>query len=576
MSLLFIFDYAGADTLLYFNVTARNTTTTGTVHPADRIGVVNNSFLNGTVYFNLTILGANTSTGMPANITNVNITFIRLNDNRQFAFQSNGTFMNVLGEGGHTLVNITSDLSTLPDGAYRINVSITNITMTVAYNDTASWNVTVDNIAPAINYSGGTPGNNTYALTTVAGLTINVTINETSPYNLTVTWANSTTVNSTVFIGYFCTSVSGGCINDAVPLRNFSMNLSLMENDNDELIRYNVTVQDQYGRSNTSITQNLVRDGVVPTGFSITSSQGSTMTKNVDTTMSCSVSETNPSTLVLKQDTTTICSSTGGTSCSATFTPTSAGDYAFTCTAQDQATNSNSATYTLSVTNGGSTSGSSSTSGGSSGGGGGSSSTVAIGTVTEGEVTSVDIDNNEVGVKGVTFTSNSELSNAKVTVVSQSEDQVSSKPDSSVGVFKYFQVQTQNFDDTDLQKAKITFVVDQAWLSQNHQTPDNVVLLRLESGAWKQYDAKLLHAENGVLTFESEVPGFSLFAIAVKGGTQTAPASEQTTTAPTAESTPEAASSPAPSHSRKTALIIGILLIVIAGVVLYFVMQKKK
>ena len=282
LALLLLFNSVNADKL--FDVFINNTFSASAVHPSNPAGDrINNSFLNGTVIFNLTIIANDTWTGgqgitlgPSANATNVTLMFTRIQDNRIFSFAKHGNFTNQLGIGARTFVNISVDTLSLPDGRYNLSINITNATqiITVTTNtNVTSTNLTVDNFAPAINQSVNSVSNNTYFLPTVHGALINVTVNETSPENVTVRVSNSTSVNETVFQNYFrYNGTSGGltlsAINDALTLRNFSFNISLDEHDNDEKIWFNVTVFDQYDRQNTSPTFFVIKDGAVPCGIS--------------------------------------------------------------------------------------------------------------------------------------------------------------------------------------------------------------------------------------------------------------------------------------------------------------------
>lgn len=567
LSLFVFFSFAAAENLEKIGLN-------NSVHPSQiRGSSFNNSMLNGTFIVNLTVLGANVTSSMPANMTNGTISFYQTTNLNVYNFTTLApNYSNVDGHNGHTFVNITINSATIPDGVYNITIYLSNTTGTMTVNHShLAMNITVDNFAPAINYLSSSVANNTALLTTTAGLFINVTINDTSPVNVTVTWANSTNVNTTTFIRYFC---ANGCINNTASAdgRNFNINLSLMEHDNEELITYNVTVLDQWGRSNTSLTRQIARDGAVPGLPSIGSTLGNSIETDQSTTMSCTVTEEFPSLLSLVQGATTICSSSTN-SCSASYSTTEDGDKTFTCTMTDRAGNTRSNTYTLSVedTNGGS-SGSSGGGSGGGGGGGAASSSVAIAPVSAGESTTVEVDNSQAGVESVSFTAGSSVSGARVTVTPRSATEVSSTPQHSV--YKYFEVNTQNLDDSQITEAKIEFTVSESWLTGQGKSAADVTLLRLQNGQWMEYSARLLNVENGNMHFESTVPGFSTFAIALKG-TTTSTGGAVTGETPTA--TPQTATQETTQPSkRRTGLWVGLFLVVIAGAVLYLVMQKKK
>ncbi len=574
LSLFLLFTFVFGDSLQDIFV---NGTTTAYNFTGDLASqTLNNSYYNGTFFLNLTFRGA-IPQNMTANITNVTIWFTQIETGRIFLVNSSD---NVTEYARNGLIYISRNLTVrvntvpLPDGRYNVTINVTNFTGTpldgsaATVINTSITNITIDNFAPAITFANGTAANNTIQIANDR-IFVNVTINETTPVNVTFIFANSTTVNTTTFINYFINQSGTGVTETTLVPRNITYNFSLVGvQANDQVWTYNVTVVDQYGRQNTSLTRTLTIDGTPPTIPSITSSAGNEIQANTATTLACSVSELHPSSTILKEGSTTICSSSS-TSCSASYTPTSAGDHTFTCTAKDTVLQTNSKTYTLTVTGTGVSSG-----GGSSGGSGGGSSSVSLGSVAAGTETNVDVSNAAAGVQELSFTSNTGLSDAKVKVSSKSEDQITSKPEQSV--YKYFEVQTTNFDDTMVQTAKITFSVSERWLTQNNQAPENVVLLRLENGAWKEYPAQLVNKDNGMLNFLSNVPGFSTFAIAVRGTAgEITPSPETSSTPSTSGEQSSAAGYNTPSTSR-TGLIIGLLLIVVAGVVLYFVMKKKR
>ncbi|MFA4886634.1 MAG: PGF-pre-PGF domain-containing protein, partial [Candidatus Nanoarchaeia archaeon] len=564
LALLLLFNFASADNVYIFNI---NSTNGQLVHPSNVRASPSNQLLNGTVDFNITLIN-NGTVGIAGNITNVTVHFNDTNGRIFLVAQYNGNISNTMGEGGNTIVNFTSvNLATIPDGRYSIIVNTTNSTQVnlaglgQQTSNVTAVNITVDNYAPAINYTFGSAVNNSVYLGIVGGVTINVTINDTSPVNITLTWANSTTVNTTTLYRHFNNSATGSLL-DSLVLRNISFNLSLQENDEDEKVWFNITVIDQWGRSNTSLTHFVLVDGIPPVP-TISSSAGSEIRVETATTLSCTVSETNPLTMSLKEGSTTICSASNANSCSASYTPTSSGDKAFTCTATDRATNTNSVTYTLQVTRSGSS--------GGGGSGGGSSSSVTLGNVESGVTTTVDIDNAAAGVEEVSFTVGDAVSRAKVTVNSKTEEQVGAKPGHRV--YKYFEVATENVADSNIKDAKIKFSVSESWLTSNK--PEDVVLLRNENGQWKEYAARLLNVANGMYHFESTVPGFSTFAIALRGapGSETPAVTEGTPTP--GEGTTETPAMEEVKPSR-VGLIIGLLLVLVAVVVFVVVMKKRR
>ena len=575
LSLLFIFNFLvqalpDGPQLEYVMV---NGTVNNFTNPANPLLI--NATLNGTVILNITFVGNDSD----LNISNITIFFHSTEDPSRI-FNGNTSINNITNvPPGHVYIgnytNISINTRLLPDGNYNLTINITNssgspnLTNAAGRGTTVNLtitNITIDNFAPAITFVSSTPANDTYQKQNDRIL-VNVTVNDTTPINVTFTFANSTTVNQTTYINYWINQ-GGNSTAQRLFGRNISINFSLVGvQDYEERWTYNVTVNDALLRSNTSLTRTLYVDGLAPRDFVITSSGGTSIRENTATTMKCSVTDNYISTLTLKRGTTQICSSTS-TSCEGSFTPVTDGSFLFTCTGVDKSGNSAEGTFTLTVTESGGVSGGAGGAGG--GGAGGASRSVILGTVAAGESSTVRVADSTIGVHEVSFTAKNTLSSARVVVTARAEDQVSDKPQNPV--YKYFDVNTQNFDDGDVTSGRITFMASESWLSQQNKRPEDVVLLRLEGTTWKEYSARLLGVEKGIMRFQSTVPGFSTFAIALKGVAAPKEVPVPTVTPEETVGTPE----PEVKKGAGRTVLVVLLLLVIIGAVVYLVVQKKR
>ena len=62
----------------------------------------------------------------------------------------------------------------------------------------------------------------------------------------------------------------------------------------------------------------------------------------------------------------------------------------------------------------------------------------------------------------------------------------------------------------------ISFRVAGSWLAANHQTPENLVMLRNHDGTWAPLPTTYLRQEGNYYYFTATTPGFSHFAVAAR------------------------------------------------------------
>ncbi|MFH1133549.1 MAG: LamG-like jellyroll fold domain-containing protein [Nanoarchaeota archaeon] len=168
-----------------------------------------------------------------------NTTKVVVNDTAQRAFlYANGSNLS-LSSVFNGLFNTTANCS--GDGSYRVVVNLTNGSDAQLYNRndsslSAATNFTYDTSPPWVNFTGLTPWNGEN-VSNRKWLYINVTINDSTPVNLTFFLYNETAL---------VTSAS-------TPAGNTSYNFSGM--DNNSLYWYNVTASDAVGNTNWTETR---------------------------------------------------------------------------------------------------------------------------------------------------------------------------------------------------------------------------------------------------------------------------------------------------------------------------------
>jgi PGF-pre-PGF domain-containing protein len=156
---------------------------------------------------------------------------------------------------------------------------------------------------------------------------------------------------------------------------------------------------------------------------------------------------------------------------------------------------------------------------GGPGGSSSSSSTTTINVVEEKKTWSVikpdegakmTIDKKELGFTEITIAVNNEVSSTTIQVSKvESKPAEVSKP--SENVYQYVQIK-KNIEDEQIKESKIKFKVEKKWLSNNKINKLTVKLNRYKDG-WNNLTTRMLSDDDNYVYYESESPGFSLFAI---------------------------------------------------------------
>ena len=174
--------------------------------------------------------------------------------------------------------------------------------------------------------------------------------------------------------------------------------------------------------------------------------------------------------------------------------------------------------------------------------------------------------------------------NAVKITVSKVDEQPATITHSITGtVYKYFNITTQNLDESNVAKARLKFRVNKTWYTEKGLTPSTTRLNRYESNGWKALTTRQISNDSSYYYFEAQTPGFSIFA--VTAGMLTPPTTTCTNTCPAGQSQkayPDCScyTSTAPEISATRSnddLLIYIL--VVAGITMLFaflILQRTK
>ncbi len=132
-----------------------------------------------------------------------------------------------------------------------------------------------------------------------------------------------------------------------------------------------------------------------------------------------------------------------------------------------------------------------------------------------------NIGNKEIGVEKIDLVTITKVENAvlKVLEVKELSNDIISPVITGLvsNVYKYFEVKKENLDNSVLGSSKITFSVKIDWLTSNGAKAEDVTLLRYSEAKWNEHSAVKINADGNYYYYESTVPGFSTFAISLKG-----------------------------------------------------------
>ena len=80
-------------------------------------------------------------------------------------------------------------------------------------------------------------------------------------------------------------------------------------------------------------------------------------------------------------------------------------------------------------------------------------------------------------------------------------------------IFSYFEINTLNISEEDVENVSITFRVNVSLANENNIDKDSILLNRFEEGNWTPLETSFISEENGEYIYKAFTNGFSLFAI---------------------------------------------------------------
>ena len=192
-----------------------------------------------------------------------------------------------------------------------------------------------------------------------------------------------------------------------------------------------------------------------------------------------------------------------------------------------------------------------------------------------------------IDITKITINANNTISNAGIAI--QQIEKLANITNVSGIHYRYFNITTTNLTATDIATATIEFKVNKSWINENDIDETTITLNRYSNitGNWRALPTTKIEGDNTSLYFESETPGFSLFAVSGEKKT----VSIATTEAPTAEATAipvplpkvtPVSSIPTPVplsthiHGFPGSLILIVIAVIVIGGIIIVVLKRKK
>ena len=201
----------------------------------------------------------------------------------------------------------------------------------------------------------------------------------------------------------------------------------------------------------------------------------------------------------------------------------------------------------------------------------------------------------ELGIMGLTLEYQLQVQ-AKVEIAKLAElPQTIEKPKVAKELYNIIEIKVvdENTGKYIEPKGWIKFMVSKKWLKEKGYSPDDVVMLRYHNG-WEVLETKKLGVEDAEnIYYKAYTPGFSIFAVAIKAEEEKPTTTEETTTTkqetakeesskpgeekPTTEetTTTKSTTEEGGKGTSWTAIVIGLIILVIVGVGAYFFMGRK-
>ncbi len=201
--------------------------------------------------------------------------------------------------------------------------------------------------------------------------------------------------------------------------------------------------------------------------------------------------------------------------------------------------------------------------------------------ISKDEETTFAVNKDKIAVQSVVFKTTDTYTNVGMDVKSLAKPSSVSAPSNEV--FQYLEIDTSNLPDSGIASATIEFKVPFSWFNENNVKRNTVKLLRYTT-KWVELDTKEVRTDSSSAYFEATTPGFSFFVIT---GEKTEEEAEDTSEdsgedtvedeeTPQEETTEEVADDEDAQRGAGSWLKWLFLILVIIGVVVYFVFASIK
>lgn len=172
-------------------------------------------------------------------------------------------------------------------------------------------------------------------------------------------------------------------------------------------------------------------------------------------------------------------------------------------------------------------------SGGGGGGGGGGAAlpetkeTKKITHIDAGKGAKVTLDKyRDHGLMSINITVRNSVNNISISVVKLSGSPATVTKNLTGKVYMYMEIDKANITDADISSAKIQFVVNRTWITENDIDKGKVYLNRWETNKWNRLNTSMISENSTDAVYEAESPGLSVFAIEGEAAAVVPPAAQ--------------------------------------------------
>ena len=141
-----------------------------------------------------------------------------------------------------------------------------------------------------------------------------------------------------------------------------------------------------------------------------------------------------------------------------------------------------------------------------------------LGNITGGEVIEITPGKSEeTGIDSIDFTSTTNLTNVKVTVVKLDDKPEEITTPTEKNVYAYLDIALTSDDkyveEDSIQSLNIKFKIELTWFDENNIDKETIVLMRHHNGEWQELSTTYISEDSTYAYFEAETTGLSTFAI---------------------------------------------------------------